>query len=264
MSTVRIGFGALTSVMLLTACTFTPLESPTPSPSPIPTPSPTEGVTPSSAPATPSPSPPPIVPDFAAGEIIVTSTDGLRVRSLPGLQRPVIAGLLPISARLGVVMGPITVEDRGWYLVNDLGPGEPEFDEGWVAAGFEPDPLLAATGSSIDDSPYVASMDGVADAEQGPIEIGASEYAIRWIAVDPERTRCSFAVTLTPAGGGNPVPAIRATIGTGVDRGILQPQSFGALGVRGPTFVSVTSDCGWALVLLEIRPPASAPASPSP
>ena len=126
-------------------------------------------------------------------------------------------------------MGPIPVDDLGWYLVADADPREPDFDEGWVAAGIEPDPLLASTGRVAEARPYVASMDQIGDAEQGPIEIGAGDHAIRWIALDPERSRCSFSVTFTPAGGDDPIPAIRATIGTGIDRGTLQPQSFAAL-----------------------------------
>jgi hypothetical protein len=58
-----------------------------------------------------------------------------------------------------------------------------------------------------------------------------------------------------------PVPVIRATVGNGVDPGVLQPGSFAAFGVRGQVFVTVESDCSWALVV--IRLPAATP-SPSP
>ncbi|MEO5986877.1 MAG: SH3 domain-containing protein [Candidatus Limnocylindria bacterium] len=257
MGKLRGGIGVLLATVI-GACTLPPLETgtPTPSPSPSATPSPSPTGAPTPDP-TPSPTPASTVPDFAAGEIVVTATDGLRVRSLPGLQRPVVTGLLPVAARLEVVMGPIRVEERGWYLVRDHDPAEPSFEEGWVAAGFEPDPLLASTGSAVDGSPSIASMDGTSDAEQGPIEIGDGEHLIRWIAVDPERARCAFAVSLTPVAGGDPRPAIRATIGTGVDRGVLQPQSFAALAVRGPVFVAVISDCGWALVIQRAPPPES-------
>jgi hypothetical protein len=105
-------------------------------------------------------------------------------------------------------------------------------------------------------------MDQVGDAEQGPIEIGSADHAIRWIALDPEHMRCSFGVSFTPAGDADPIPAIRATIGTGVDRGTLQPQSFAALKLSGPVFATVTSDCAWALVIVRILPDASP--SPTP
>lgn len=239
-----------------------PLQTPTelPTASPTPTSSATSTATPTPSP-TPTPVPPAAIPDFSAGEIIASAIDGLRVRSLPGVERPVVTGLLPLNFELQVVMGPIPVDDLGWYLVADADPREPDFDEGWVAAGAEPDALLASTGRITERSPYVASMDGLGDAEQGPIEITEGDHAIRWIALDPERTRCSFAVSLTPAGAESPMPAIRATIGSGIDRGTLQPQSFAALGVRGPVFATVASDCAWALVIVRI-PPGSSP-SPS-
>ena len=247
--------------LMLAACTFPPPRTPTAPPSASPSPTPTATPTPT---PTASPSPVAAVPDFAAGEIIATTIDGLRVRSLPGVERRVVTGLLPIGFELRVVMGPIRVDDLGWYLVADADAREPHFDEGWVAAGSEPDPLLASTGRVAEGSPYVASMDQTGDAEQGPIEIGAGDHAIRWVALDPERTRCSFAVSFTPAGGGDPMPAIRATIGTGVDRGTLQPQSFAALRLSGPVFATVISDCAWALVIVRIPPQASLSPTPEP
>jgi len=247
--------------LTLGACTLPPLETPTPPPSASHSATLTPVPEPTSSP-TASPSPPAAIPDFEAGEIVATTIDGLRVRGLPGVERPVITGLLPLAFQLRVVMGPIPVDDLGWYLVADADEREPDFEEGWVAAGSEPEPFLDSTGRIIERSPYVASMDQIGDAEQGPIEIGDGEHAIRWIALDPERTRCSFAVSFTPAGSGEPLPAIRATIGTGIDRGTVQPQSFAALGLRGPVFANVTSDCAWALVIVR-SPPEPSP-SPTP
>ena len=246
--------------LMLGACTFPPPRTPTPAPSASPSPIATSSPTPTPSP-TPSSTPAAAVPDFAAGEIVATTIDGLRVRSLPATGR-VITGLLPGAFELRVVMGPIPVEDLGWYLVADADAREPDFDEGWVAAGSEPDSLLTSTGRVSENSPYVASMDQTGDAEQGPIEIGDGNHAIRWIALDPERTRCSFAVSFAPAGGGDPIPAIRATIGSGIDRGTLQPQSFAALRLSGPVFASVSSDCAWALVIVRIAPEPSPTPTP--
>lgn len=248
---------------MLAGCTFPPLETPTPrpTPSPSPTASPTPPPTPSPSP-TPSPTPAPIVPDYDAGEIVVTTIDGLRVRTLPGVDQPIVTGLLPLAFELRVVMGPIPLDGLGWYLVADADARGPDFTEGWVAAGHEPEPLLASTGRIDAEAPFVASMAQGGDAEQGPIEIGEGDHAIRWVAVDAERRRCQFAVSMAAAGGGVPVPAIRATIGTGIDRGTLQPQSFAALGLRGPVFVSVVSDCDWALTILRVAPTPTP--SPSP
>lgn len=251
--------------LALAACTLPPLEthgsptpealpsaSPTPSPTAIPTASPTAEPTPAA------------IPDFGAGEVIVTAIDGLRVHSLPGLERPVVTGLLPLAFELRVVMGPIPVDDLGWYLVADADEREPNFEEGWVASGTEPDPFLSSTGSVAEGSPYAASMDATGDAEQGPIEIGGGDHAIRWIALEPERTRCSFALSFTRAGGGEPVAAIRATVGSGIDRGTLQPQSFAALDLSGPVFATVASDCAWALVIIRIAPAATPSATAEP
>ena len=164
-------------------------------------------------------------------------------------------------AELQVVMGPIRVDDNSWYLVRDAGPGEPAFEEGWIASGFEPEAYLSPTGRRVEDTPFVASFAQTGNAQYGPIEIGDGDYAIRWLALDPERVRCQLSVLLA-AGSGAPVPAIRATIGNGVDPGTLQPNSFSAIGVRGQVFVSVESDCSWTLVIA--RAPAAETPSPTP
>ena len=65
---------------------------------------------------------------------------------------------------------------------------------------------------------------------------------------------CQFAVSLAK-GRGEPVPAIRATIGDGLVPGTLQPGGFDALGVRGQVFVVVVSDCAWTLVIQRVPEP---------
>lgn len=249
--------------ILLAACTLPPLETATPSPSPSPTATPSPTASPTPVPATPSVEPTPdpaAIPDFAAGEIVASLIDGLRVRQRPGVDAVIATGLLPLNAEMQVIMGPFPVDDFGWYLVSDADPAEPQFEEGWVAAGYEPDPFLRATGRAAADVPYVVAMAATGDAEEGPIEIGEGEHAIRWIARDPEAVRCSFAVSLAPPGG-EPVQTIRATVGSGIDRGTLQPQTFAALGVRGTAFVSVVSDCTWALVMLRVPEPDASPSA---
>jgi hypothetical protein len=208
---------------------------------------------------TPSPSPMPAAPTFAAGEIVATAIDGLRVRQRPDLSSSVVAALLPLGAELEVAMGPIVVDDNAWYLVRDA-RAEPAFEEGWIASGFVPDPYLLASGRANPQSAFVASFAQTGNAEYGPIEITDAEHAIRWIALDPERVRCQLTVLLSNPDA-TPVPVIRATVGNGVDPGVLQPGSFAAFGVRGQVFVTVESDCSWALVV--IRLPAATP-SPSP
>ena len=251
---------AILATLVLAACTIPELTTPTPRPSPTPSPTPSPSPTP--APATPTPDPTPdaaAIPDFAAGEIVASLIDGLRVRVRPGLEAGIATGLLPLDAELEVVMGPFPLDGFGWYLVADADPADPEFEEGWAAAGYEPEPFLRATGRTSPDHPFVASMAGSGNAEEGPIEIGDGDHTIRWIAADSERSGCAFGVSLAP-GGGEAVPVIRATVGSGVDRGTLQPQTFDALDVRGAVFATVTSDCDWALVVSRV--PAAEP-SPS-
>lgn len=260
---LRAAWPVVAMVVLLVACTLPPLESPTQRPSPTPTLTPTPTASPSPEPATPSAEPTPdpaAIPDFAPGEIVASLIDGLRVRQRPGLNAVIATGLLPLDAEMEVIMGPFPVDDFGWYLVRDADPAEPQFDEGWVAAGYEPEPLLRATGRAAPEVPYLAAMAATGDAEEGPIEIREGDHAIRWIARDPEAARCSFAVSLAPPGG-DPVQTIRATVGSGIDRGTLQPQTFDALGVRGTVFVSVVSDCAWALVMLRVVEPGPSPSS---
>ena len=251
-------------LIAVAGCTFPPLRTPTPTPLPtlvaiettLPTPSPSPS-------PTPSPTPMPAAPTFAASEIVATAIDGLRVRQRPSLSSSVVAGLLPLGAELEVAMGPIVVDDNAWYLVRDA-RAEPAFEEGWIASGFAPEPFLVAIGRANPESAFVASFAQTGNAQYGPIEITDAEHAIRWIALDPERVRCQLTVLLTNPDA-TPVPVIRATVGNGVDPGTLQPGSFAAFGIRGQAFVTVESDCSWALVV--IRAPAATPspsASPAP
>lgn len=257
---------ALATLLSSAGCTLPPLRTPTPRPSPAAAPSATASLT---IPVTPTTSARPTadvasLPSFGAGELIVTVADALRVRQLPGFSSPIVTGLLPAGAELQVVMGPILVQEMGWYLVVDADAADPEFEEGWIASGFEPEPYLRSSEvPSPDASPFVASFAQTGEAEYGPIEIGDGDYLIRWIAVDPERVRCQFGVALA-AGPTEPVPAIRATVGNAVDVGTLQPGSFSALGVRGQVFLSVESDCAWSLVVVRAPAPEDDPAPTSP
>ena len=251
-------------VGVITACTFPDLDTPKPTPSPLATPTPVAVPTlvPTTEPTPDGTQDPAAIPDFGAGELIVTAIDGLRVRQRPGLGGVVVTGLLPRGASLQVVMGPIVTEDLGWYLVTDADEDEPQFAEGWIAAGFEPEAFLAGIGELPTGSPYVASFAGTGDAEHGPIEIGEGDHTIRWVATDADGGGCRFAVSLAQ-GSAEPVPAIRSTIGAGdLVPGTLQPGSFDALGVRGQAFVTIASDCGWSLVIQRVQPPASPPPTP--
>jgi hypothetical protein len=248
---------------MLAACTFPDLDAPSTSPSPSAAPAATPLPTPSPAPTSVAATPDPAtIPAFGAGELIATAIDGLRVRQRPGLNGVVVTGLLPLNAGLQVVMGPILADGLGWYLATDADEDEPQFEEGWIAAGFEPEAFLSGTGEVSAGSPYIASFAQTGDADYGPVEVGDGDHAIRWVATDLDGGGCRFTVSLA-AGGDDPVPAIRSTIGNAdLVPGTLQPGSFAALGVRGPTFVTVVSDCAWAIVIQRVPPPSSPPPTP--
>lgn len=137
-------------VILLAGC-----GAATPSPSSPPvTPIPSVGG--SSAVPT-SPSPAPTAPPFAAqqGQVVVTVSDGLRVRSEPRVSDDSIMyqPLLPIGTELFVLDGPVSGSGYTWYKVAPVsfaglgGPGS-----GWVAnAGKDGEPWIGAvTGATAD------------------------------------------------------------------------------------------------------------------
>ncbi|MEP7081760.1 MAG: SH3 domain-containing protein [Chloroflexota bacterium] len=250
---------AVLLAVLLSACTLPPLESPTPTSAPSTpsaTPAASAAPTPTGAPgASPTPDVA-AIPDFTGRDIVTTTFAGLRVRDLPGTDTRVITGLLSGDAELDVVMGPIFEDGLGWYLVTDADPDEPQFEEGWVAAGFEPDANLRSTGRLSEDSPVVVSFAQTGDAQFGPIEVPDERHVIRWVALDPEGVRCQFSVLLA-AGAGEPVPAIRATVGDALIPGVLQSSFFVSQpALRGQLFLSVQTDCAWTLAVVreELEP----------
>lgn len=247
--------------LMVAGCTLPPLESPTPTPSPLTTAAATPAATPSAA-ATESVSATPdagAIPTFTGGELIETTFAGLRVRDLPGTDSRVITDLLPSDAELGVVMGPIVVDDIGWYLVTDVDADAPDFEEGWVAAGYAPDANLRSTGQIADDSPVVISLSQVGNADFGPIDVPDERHIIRWVAVDPEGVRCQFAILLT-AGSGAAVPAIRSPVGGALIAGVLQSSFFvGQPTLRGQLFLTAETDCAWALAVMREEQPEPSP-----
>ena len=193
----------LLTVPLLAGCL---LLEPVPTPQPVPTRSPSPTPTAASPSPTPSPTPQPTpgladVPVFSAGDSAATAVGGLRLRTRPGLDHLVTAVLGPeVGVLIGV--GPVFVDGQGWYLVRD--PDRvvpPRFDEGWVAAGFEPDPFLVPADFEPSRNPYLAGFAGDRSGEFGPLRLPDDNVAIRWIAAALTPDGCSFSVDLTPVGG---------------------------------------------------------------
>lgn len=236
-------------------CLFgAPSPSPSATPSPVPSISapPSGSAPPASATAVPTPGPD-AVPTYTAGTTVATGAGGLRVRSGPGLSQGVLA-LLPIGAQLVVELGPVRAEGHGWYLVRDADADDPTFTEGWVAAGFMPNPYLVPATFDLPFNPIVGGFGHDGDGEFGPVHLEDANYTVRWVASPGANAGCTFRVDFTP-GAGTPVPAIRATIGSAPAPGNLYGQFFAEHPeLTGDLFVSVTSDCSWALTFIRDEP----------
>jgi hypothetical protein len=247
---------ALALSTLLSGCLF---GSPSASPSSSAEPSRTASAQPSAsvAPATATPVPTPgpdDIPTFTAGTTVTTAASGLRVRSGPGLTQGVLK-LLPTGSDLVVVLGPVRTDSWGWYLVRDADAAEPVFEEGWVAAGFMPNPYLVPATFDLPFNPIVAGFAHEGNGEYGPIRIEDANYAVRWVAaVLPGGSACSISADLVP-GSGAAVPAIRSTLGSAPAPGNLYGDFFTAHPeLVGDVFLRVTSDCSWALTIQRSEP----------
>jgi hypothetical protein len=246
----------LLAALLLSGCLFgSPSASPSPSAgSPAATSVEPSGSVPPAT-ATPVPTPgPDAVPTFTAGTRVETNASGLRVRSGPGTSQGVLA-LLPTGANLVIELGPVRTDGHGWYLVRDADADAPAFEEGWVAAGFMPNPYLVPATFELPFNPIVAGFAHDGDGEFGPVPVADANYSVTWAATAlAGGGGCSFSVDFVP-GSGTAVSAIRATLGTAPTPGNLYTNFFaGHPELIGDLFVRVTSDCGWALTFLRGQP----------
>ena len=129
-----------------------PTSQPTPSPSHAPsleaTPAPSMTVAPPGSPSAQT---------YAPDSYVVTVSDGVRVRSKPGVsadsQR--LTPLLPIGTELFVLRGPEKVTGFDWYQVQPL---DPRFPFGWVAAGRADEPWLGESVFGCGDRPADAEV----------------------------------------------------------------------------------------------------------
>jgi hypothetical protein len=179
------------------------------------------------------------------GSLAITNAPGLRVRSRPGTEQRVVT-TLGVDADLLIGMGPIIIDDLGWYLVRDADDAEPRFDEGWVAAGFEPDPFLISGGPPPDNNPFLGGFADVASGEFGPVSLPGSRVAFRWIAATDDEQVCNFGVDFSGESG-DPIRAVRTPVGSFPASGELPPDYFDANQLSGNVFVLVQSNCAWAV-----------------
>ena len=133
----------LTVAMIAVACGTAPATPPT-SPHMLEasrTPSPTDPASPA---ATPEPA-------IGMGSAVVTVSDGLRVRSAPGVSDDSIKyePLLPLGTELLVVGGPVEASGYVWWQVEPLSFALQEANVGWVAmADHDGEPWIALSGDA--------------------------------------------------------------------------------------------------------------------
>jgi serpin B len=144
----------LLTVVVVAGCGSSgPSLSPAASMSPLPAPTSSSGVPGSTTgPALP-PSPTPTPADPFLGQVAVTVSDNLRVRSEPRVADDSIKyePLLPLGTELTVLEGPVSGSGYTWYKVEPVsftgleGPGQ-----GWVAmAGKDGEPWIALADAPI-------------------------------------------------------------------------------------------------------------------
>ena len=226
------------------------LDVPPPTLRPAPTPSPTAASAETPVPSVEATPGPDAIPRFMPGSLAITNAPGLRVRSRPGTGQRVVT-TLGVDADLLIGMGPIIIDDLGWYLVRDADDAEPRFDEGWVAAGFEPDPFLISGGQPPDNNPFLGGFADVAAGEFGPVSLPGSRVAFRWIATTDDEQVCNFAVDFSGESG-DPIRAVRTPVGAFPASGELPPGYFDANELSGNVFVLVQSNCAWAVSFVKV------------
>jgi hypothetical protein len=186
-----------------------------------------------------------------------TTLTAVRVRDLPGTAWG-IAAVLPPGAVFQVVLGPIRTDGFGWYLVRDADAAKPSFTEGWLSAGFDPNPFIAAKPSASpppNGPTFVAGYAGTRDGEFGPFPLEGNA-ALRWaIALPigkPAGATCRFTGTLTPAGG-KAVTFLTTSTSDTPAPGTVQSSFFAQHPtLRGDLFLHVVSDCSWALSVVRL------------
>ena len=132
-------------------------------------PSPTDPASPAATPAAT------IEPAIGIGSAVVTVSDGLRVRSAPGVSDDSVKyqPLLPLGTELLVVGGPVEATGYVWWQVEPLSFALQDANVGWVAmADHDGEPWIALSG---DATPQLAMA--VSDVARMPVGKGQAKAA---------------------------------------------------------------------------------------
>ena len=254
---------------VLAACSTTVGGAPSPSSptSPVVSPSTPPASPESTAPATPAapaesptpaptPTPEPVtVVRIGTNTIARVTADGVAVRVLPGIDRPLIEGYhfvdgteveevrLDEGDRVAVIWGPVLVDGHSWYSVMHVETAEPIiFDEGWVSADFltEEDPM--------EKPRTVLTSDGLGSGQAASGEVSASSplYVNVVAAPMPGDSACEAEVILIGTDG--VAVAIGASEVTETTQFFSSPLENAALNqaAAGKVTLQVRSDCSWA------------------
>ena len=170
-------FALLLTVVLVAGCgSSSPSPSPAASTAPLPAPTSSPGVPGSTASPAPLPAPTPTPADPFLGQVVVTVSDNLRVRSEPRVADDSIKyiPLLPLGTELRVLDGPVKGSGYTWYKVEPVsftgleGPGQ-----GWVAmAAKDGEPWIA-----LADAPIAGIELAKADVARAPADPAAAKTA---------------------------------------------------------------------------------------
>ena len=161
----------LAVAMIAAGCGTAPATPPTSphSPEASRTPSRTDPASPA---ATPVAS---LEPAIGIGSAVVTVSDGLRVRSAPGVSDDSVKyePLLPLGTELLVVGGPVEATGYVWWQVEPLSFALQDANVGWVAmADHDGEPWIALSG---DSSPQLAMA--ISDVARMPVDKGQAKAA---------------------------------------------------------------------------------------
>ena len=161
----------LAVAMIAVSCGAPPATPPTSphSPEASRTPSPTDPASPAATPAAS------LEPAISIGSAVVTVSDGLRVRSAPGVSDDSVkyAPLLPLGTELLVVGGPVEASGYVWWQVEPLSFALQDANVGWVAmADHDGEPWIALSG---DATPQLAMA--ISDVARMPVDKGQAKAA---------------------------------------------------------------------------------------